>query len=89
VAIGLLVALRLSGRDGLRDEVAELFRARGLPSTFAGPSVDDVLAMVERDKKRTGGRVPFVLVQAPGDVTPGHDVDAATLRAAVEEVHSE
>ncbi|HEX6654396.1 MAG TPA: bifunctional shikimate kinase/3-dehydroquinate synthase [Thermoleophilaceae bacterium] len=88
VAVGLLVALRLSGRDQLRDEVAELLGARGLPLTFAGASVDDVLALVERDKKRAGGRVPFVLVEAPGQVSPGHDVDAAALRAAVEEVHS-
>ena len=43
--------------------------------------------MIERDKKRAAGRVPFVLVEAPGDVTPGHDVDADALRAAVEEVH--
>jgi shikimate kinase/3-dehydroquinate synthase len=88
VAIGLLVALRLSGRDQLRDEVAELLGARGLPRSFTGASVDDVLALVGRDKKRTGGRVPFVLVEAPGEVSPGHDVDAATLRSAVEEVHS-
>ena len=25
--------------------------------------------------------------EAPGEVTPGHDVDPAALRAAVEEVH--
>jgi len=89
VAIGLLVALRLSGREPLRAEVGELLAARGLALTFSGASVDDVLALVERDKKRAGGRVPFVLVEAPGDVTPGHDVDPAALRAAVEEVHSE
>ena len=89
VAIGMLVALRLSGRDPLRSEVAELFAARGLPLTFTGAPVDDVLALVERDKKRAGGRVPFVLVDAPGEVTPGHEVDPATLRAAVEEVHAE
>jgi shikimate kinase / 3-dehydroquinate synthase len=89
VAIGLLVALRLSGRDQLRSEVAELLGARGLPLTFAGASVDDVLALVERDKKRAGGRVPFVLVEAPGEVTPGHEVDPVQLRAAVEEVSSE
>jgi shikimate kinase/3-dehydroquinate synthase len=88
VAVGLLVALRLSGRDQLRDEVAELLGARGLPLSFTGASVDDVLALVERDKKRTGGRVPFVLVEAPGEVSPGHEVDAAALRSAVEEVHS-
>jgi shikimate kinase / 3-dehydroquinate synthase len=89
VAIGLLVALRLSGREQLRDEVAELFAARALPLTFTGASIDDVLQLVERDKKRSGGRVPFVLLNAPGDVTHGHDVDPAQLRAAVEEACSE
>jgi shikimate kinase/3-dehydroquinate synthase len=88
VGIGLLAALRLSERDSLRSEVGDLLAARGLPLEFAGASVDDVLALVARDKKREGGRVPFVLIAAPGDVTPGHDVDPAALRAAVEEVHS-
>jgi shikimate kinase/3-dehydroquinate synthase len=87
VGIGLLAALRLSDRDPLRAEVAELLSARGLPQQFGGASVDEVLELVERDKKREGGRVPFVLVDSPGEVTPGHDVDAAALRAAVEEVH--
>jgi shikimate kinase / 3-dehydroquinate synthase len=88
VGIGLLAALRLSERDNLRMEVADLLAARRLPLAFGGASVDDVLAMVDRDKKREGGRVPFVLVEAPGDVTPGHQVDPAALRAAVEEVHA-
>jgi shikimate kinase/3-dehydroquinate synthase len=88
VGIGLLVALRLSGREPLRAEVADLLAARGLPLAFGGASVDDVLALVERDKKRAGGRVPFVLVEAPGDVTPGHEPDPEVLRAAVEEVHA-
>jgi shikimate kinase / 3-dehydroquinate synthase len=88
VAVGLLVALRLSGREPLRSEVAELLAAHGLPRTFSGASTDEVLELVERDKKRSGGRVPFVLVDAPGDVTPGHDVPAAELRAAVDEVNA-
>jgi shikimate kinase / 3-dehydroquinate synthase len=87
IGIGLLCALRLSGREALREEVAGLLSARGLPLTFRGADPDAVLALVERDKKRAGGRVPFVLVEAPGEVTPGHDVDPAALRAAVEEVH--
>ncbi len=86
VGIGLLVALRLSDREALRAEVAELLGARGLPLSFGGASVDDVIALVERDKKRAGGRVPFVLVEAPGEVTPGHHVEPDRLRAAVEEV---
>jgi len=89
VAIGLLAALRLSGRDALRREVAELLAARGLPAGFSGASVDDVLDRVRHDKKRAGGRVPFVLVEAPGEVTPGHEVAPDDLRAAVEEVHAE
>jgi len=86
IAIGLLAALRLSGRDPLRAEVADLLAGRGLPAQFEGAEVDAVLEHVARDKKREGGRVPFVLVQAPGEVTPGHDVAADELRAAVEEV---
>jgi shikimate kinase / 3-dehydroquinate synthase len=88
VGIGLLVALRLSGREPLRSEVAELLTARGLPLTFRGASVDEVLDLVERDKKRAGGRVPFVLVESPGNVTPGHEPDRNSLRNAVEEVHA-
>ena len=87
VGIGLLAALRLSDRDALRSEASDLLAARGLPLKFSGASVDDVLALIERDKKRAAGRVPFVLVEAPGEVTPGHDVDADALRAAVEEVY--
>jgi shikimate kinase/3-dehydroquinate synthase len=82
------VALRLSGREALGREVAGLLEARGLPLSFAGAGVDDVLTLVERDKKRTGGRVPFVLVEAPGEVTPGHEIAPGELRAAVEEVHA-
>ena len=88
VGLGLLAALRLSDRDTLRSEVAELLAAQGLPLTFEGASVDEVAAYCDRDKKREGGRVPFVLVQAPGEVTPGHVVSSAALRAAIEELHA-
>jgi shikimate kinase / 3-dehydroquinate synthase len=88
VAIGLLAALRLSEREALRAEVADLFAARGLALSFSGASVEQVLALIARDKKREGGRVPFVLVEAPGDVTPGHEIDGGRLREAVEEVHA-
>ncbi len=87
VGIGLLAALRLSDREALRAEVADLLAARGLPLSFSGAGVDEVVALVARDKKSEGGRVPFVLVEAPGAVTPGHEIESERLREAVEEVH--
>jgi len=86
VGIGLLCALRLSGRTSLRDEVAGLLEAHGLPLSVEGVDVEEVLAASERDKKREGGEVRFVLVEAPGDVSHGHEVDRDALRAAVDEV---
>ena len=88
VAIGLMAALRLSGKEALRREVADLLAERGLPLSFDGVSVEEVLALVRHDKKRVGERLPFVLVEAPGRVTPGHEIPPGALEAAVEEVHA-
>ena len=46
----------------------------------------DVVAATARDKKRRGGRVGFVLVEAPGDVRTGMGVSPDDLRAAVAEL---
>jgi shikimate kinase/3-dehydroquinate synthase len=86
VALGLLCALRLSGQEALREEVAALFSARGLPARIEGVGVDEVVELVARDKKRRGGSVPFVLVSGAGAVSPGHPVAKEELRAAVDEV---
>ena len=42
-----------------------------------------MLAAVQRDKKRRGGRVGFVLVEAPGDVRTGAPVAERDVRAAL------
>jgi len=88
VGLGLLAALRLSGADSLRDEVAGLMGAAGLPLTL-DPSldVDQVIFATARDKKRVGeGPVPFVLCPAPGRAQFGQYVPPAELRAAVKEL---
>ena len=87
VSLGLLAALRLSGQDALRGQVAELLDARRLPVT-ASLDVDEVLRLTRRDKKRIGSEVPFVLVAAPGDVRHGRAVRDADVRAAVEELRA-
>jgi 3-dehydroquinate synthase len=89
VGLGLLAALTLSGQAELRADVAALLAARGLPVQL-DPAVDleAVLAAVQRDKKRRGGRVGFVLVEGPGDVRAGRPVPDGELRAAVTELRS-
>ena len=84
VGLGLLCALELSERAALRDEVAALLEERGLPTRLDGLDPDDVLPFLARDKKRTGERVPFVLLEAPGAVTPGHELDPGSVRSTLE-----
>jgi shikimate kinase/3-dehydroquinate synthase len=89
VALGLLAALRLSGRDELREQVRGLLAGAGLPVSIDGIDAAAVAGATLRDKKRTGqAGVPFVLVAAPGDVRHGQDVADADLRAAVEELRA-
>jgi len=89
VALGLLAALTLSGQPALREEVAGLLAARGLPTTLDdGVDPAAVVEAVGRDKKRRGGRVRFVLVEGPGDVRPGRAVADGELRAAVAELRA-
>jgi shikimate kinase / 3-dehydroquinate synthase len=86
VGLGLLAALRLSGRDDLRMQVHDLLRARGLPVRAEGLDAEELLAAIGRDKKRLGESVPFVLVDAPGDVRYGCEVGQDEVRAAVAEL---
>jgi shikimate kinase / 3-dehydroquinate synthase len=86
VGLGLLAALRLSGQDELRGQVQRLLVAHQLPVSFREADVEDLMAAVLHDKKRLGDEVPFVLVEAPGDVRVGCEVDRGELRTAVSEL---
>jgi shikimate kinase/3-dehydroquinate synthase len=87
VGLGLLAALRLSGQDDLRSEVADLLSARGLPVSMAGADPEAVVLATGRDKKRVGeGPVRFVLLEAPGRARPGCTVEQDALLAAVREL---
>ncbi|HWF36745.1 MAG TPA: bifunctional shikimate kinase/3-dehydroquinate synthase, partial [Solirubrobacteraceae bacterium] len=87
VALGLLAALRLSGVDDLREEVASLLSAHGLPTTLSEGDPDAIILATARDKKRRGeGPVPFVLLDGPGAPRPGCRVEGDALAAAVREL---
>jgi 3-dehydroquinate synthase len=87
VGLGLLAALRLSGADDLRNDVRARLEAWGLPTSLdPGVAVDDVLAAVERDKKRTAKGVGFVLLERPGEPRVGELLGPDRVRAAVDEL---
>ena len=87
VGLGLLAALTLSGQQALRAEVAELLEEHRLP-TKLDADIDEgaILTAVQRDKKRRGGRVGFVVVDAPGDVRTGVPMAENDVRAAIGEL---
>jgi shikimate kinase/3-dehydroquinate synthase len=88
IGLGLLAALRLSEAPGLRDEVEAMLRRYELPVVL-DPAIliDDVLAVLDRDKKRTSAGVGFVLLSEPGQPRTGQIVDEAKVREAVEELY--
>jgi shikimate kinase/3-dehydroquinate synthase len=89
VGLGLLAALRLSGAEELRAEVAALLDGHGLPTSLdGGVATDDVIAAVGRDKKLTSRGGGFVLLRRPGEPLVGQQVDPDSVRAAVEELRS-
>ncbi|MDQ6750551.1 MAG: bifunctional shikimate kinase/3-dehydroquinate synthase [Actinomycetota bacterium] len=87
VGLGLLAALRLSDQSALHDEVAELLRARNLPTRLEEVQLEEIAAAVARDKKRLGDEpVPFVLLDAPGAPRTGCAVAQDDLHAAIREL---
>ena len=88
ISIGLLAALRLSDAPALRDECEELLSRHGLPVRLDPEiAIEDILAALQRDKKRTATGVGFVLLSEPGKPRTGQIIDEAKVRAAVEELY--
>jgi shikimate kinase/3-dehydroquinate synthase len=83
VALGLLAALALSGQEELRAAVAELLARHGLPIHAEGLDRAAVAEATRRDKKRVGDAVPFVLLEAPGEVRHGVSVSSEELDRAL------
>jgi shikimate kinase/3-dehydroquinate synthase len=88
ISIGLLAALRLSDAPALRDECEEILARHELPVRLDPKiAIEDVLAALRRDKKRTAAGVGFVLLSEPGHPRTGQIIDPAKVRAAVEELY--
>ncbi len=86
VAVGLIGAARLSHLHELcgpelPEKVESILRAALLPTRYRDYTSADLRAAMNADKKRQDGRVRFVLMRAPGDLTLCDDVpDSLVLR---------
>jgi shikimate kinase/3-dehydroquinate synthase len=87
IGLGLLAALRLSGASDLREEVKKILRRHQLPIVIDDGDTAVVLALIERDKKRTADGVGFVLLSEPGAPRTGQLVEPARVEAAVRELY--
>jgi shikimate kinase / 3-dehydroquinate synthase len=79
VALGLLAALRLSGRP--TDVVEELLRPEPVRVDR-----DRAWAALQRDKKAAGGRTRLVLLRRPGETEYGVELPDEDVRAALNEL---
>ncbi len=73
VAIGMACAAEISSRLGYLAEgdslrISTLLENAGLPVTFSGADVEQMIATMRFDKKTLGEKIRFVLVKEMGDV---------------------
>jgi shikimate kinase/3-dehydroquinate synthase len=88
IGLGLLATLRLSDAPQLREQVERILACHDLPTRLdAAVGRDQVLAALQRDKKRTAAGVGFVLLSAPGEPRTGQILDPDTVRDAVVELY--
>jgi 3-dehydroquinate synthetase len=79
VALGLLAALRLSGRDDDARTVQDV-----LAPTPVEVDRDRAWAALQRDKKAVGGRIRLVLLDRPGEPRVTSEVEPERVRAALD-----
>jgi 3-dehydroquinate synthetase len=95
VAIGMVQALRFSGRQGLcapdlADRVTRHLARAGLPthvSQIAGnlPPPEALIAIMHQDKKAAGGRLVFILTRGIGEAFAAHDIREADVLSFLKE----
>jgi 3-dehydroquinate synthetase len=95
VALGIALAFEFSARKGLIS-AAEAERARahlaavGLPTHLkdisgGAPGVDRAMDLIAQDKKVRRGKLTFILVRGIGRAFVENDVDAAEVRAFLQD----
>lgn len=92
VALGTVAAAYISWKRGMIDE-DEFYEIRdmnvgfGLPISFEGVKVEDVVAATKKDKKMEAGRIRFVLLKKLGHAVLVNDVTDEEMLAAIKTLH--
>jgi 3-dehydroquinate synthase len=95
IGLGMALAFEFSARRGLlskaeAERVIAHLAAVGLPTRVNAipgerPGVDAIMDLIFQDKKVSRGRLTFILVRGIGQAFVARDVDAADVRAFVDE----
>ena len=93
VSIGMMVAARISQRQGLLsqelvDRQRSILERFELPTTLSGIDPETLLKATTSDKKSRGGKIRWVLLRGPGRSTTSRDVSTRVVRAALNDVIS-
>ncbi len=94
VALGTVAAAYISWQRGYLDE-DEFYEIRdmnvgfGLPISFDGVSVDDIIAATKSDKKMDAGQIRFILLKKLGKAQIVTDVTDAEMREAIKSLKAD
>ncbi|MGC9520780.1 MAG: 3-dehydroquinate synthase [Anaerolineae bacterium] len=88
VSVGMVVAALVSealglAPEGLRDRIAQVLVAAGLPVTCPPLPVDDIWRAMRHDKKRRGRDLRWILPVSIGEVVIRDDVPRSVVRSAL------
>ena len=89
VALGMLVAIRLSELTGLIpqgcvDSVRSLLKDYGLPVQMSNCNVTELLGYMNTDKKREAGKLRWIVLDKPGQAAMRSNISGDLVRDALQ-----
>ncbi len=89
VAVGMMVAARISNRLGLLDtggleRLKRVIKGAGLPTEMPRLDIEKIIQAMRHDKKIAGGKVRFALPRAIGDAFVTDEVSLSLVREVLE-----
>lgn len=91
VSLGMVAADNIAVRLGLlsrtdEERINKLLLALGLPTSYSGLNVDEIVTQMQYDKKISEGKINFILPKKIGEVVQCNEVDEGTIKDAVKQL---